>query len=214
MLRFFSKISLILTLTLAAFNVVAHVVGTAQPPNAILTGFSEGCEGKSRLCWYGIVPGVTSVVEANQILKRHNFILSSSGEEYRQETFTTSDETSPCGIGMYLNDLTIEEMAIWTCNHVQFGDLVTIFGTPKTITGVGIVTFEDKHIWIELPSTNDKRCWNVDPHSPIGIIRFVPQQTIDNHYEYFQREPAVAWKGMLPFERYIWFYNLQCRPNF
>lgn len=45
MTHFLLKLSLILVAAFAVFNVAARALGTLQPPNPALAGFTEGCEG-------------------------------------------------------------------------------------------------------------------------------------------------------------------------
>lgn len=57
--RLYVKLILVFTLIGVAFSLVARTLGSTQPPNPALRGFTEGCEDKPQPCWYGIVPGVT-----------------------------------------------------------------------------------------------------------------------------------------------------------
>ncbi len=67
MFRVLLKLSLSFILAFGLFNVIVRGIGEIQPPNPALAGFNEGCEGKPQPCWYGIVPGVTTMREAKQI---------------------------------------------------------------------------------------------------------------------------------------------------
>jgi hypothetical protein len=62
--RFYLKFIPILALIFLIFLLTARAIGTTRPPNPALRGFVEGCEDKPQPCWYGIVPGVTTVEEA------------------------------------------------------------------------------------------------------------------------------------------------------
>jgi hypothetical protein len=58
---------------LVVFNLAARALGYAQPPNPALRGFAEGCEGKPQPCWYGIVPGQTSLEVVQQKVEQAGY---------------------------------------------------------------------------------------------------------------------------------------------
>jgi hypothetical protein len=64
------KIIVYLITLFLSFNIAAKAVGSVQPPNAILRGFIENCEDKPQPCWFGIMPGVTTVNEAKLLLSQ------------------------------------------------------------------------------------------------------------------------------------------------
>jgi hypothetical protein len=66
--RFLLKFLLLITFTLTATNLAARALGSTQPPNPILRGFTEDCEGKPQPCWYGIMPSVTTTEAGKKIL--------------------------------------------------------------------------------------------------------------------------------------------------
>ncbi|MBI5666454.1 MAG: hypothetical protein HZC41_00480 [Chloroflexi bacterium] len=70
MFRFLFRLTFTLVAVFAGFNAAARAFGRLQPPNPALAGFTEGCEGKPPPCWYGIVPGKTSVEAAQRLLER------------------------------------------------------------------------------------------------------------------------------------------------
>jgi len=65
---FFAKIVSGLTVIFLALSLAARVLGGTQPPNPVLRDFLRGCEGKAQPCWYGIIPGVTTVEEVGTLL--------------------------------------------------------------------------------------------------------------------------------------------------
>lgn len=70
MFRFLFRLILALVAAFAVLNVAARALGTLLPPNAALAGFTDGCDGQPQPCWYGIVPGKTSVEAAQRLLER------------------------------------------------------------------------------------------------------------------------------------------------
>lgn len=71
MTRFYLKLIIPITVVCLTFMLVARTIGTTQPPNPALRGFVEGCEDKPQPCWYGIVPGVTTVEEGQSLFNQY-----------------------------------------------------------------------------------------------------------------------------------------------
>jgi hypothetical protein len=59
MIRSYLKLTIAIPIICLVLTLTASALGTTQPPNPALRGFSEGCEDNPQPCWYGIVPGVT-----------------------------------------------------------------------------------------------------------------------------------------------------------
>jgi hypothetical protein len=59
MIHFHLKPIILIVFIFITLSLMARALGTTQPPNPVLRGFTEGCEGQTQPCWYGIVPGVT-----------------------------------------------------------------------------------------------------------------------------------------------------------
>ncbi|MEZ4670296.1 MAG: hypothetical protein R3E39_20510 [Anaerolineae bacterium] len=55
------------------FSLSARALGSTQTPYSALAGFLTGCEDLPQPCWYGIVPGKTSLETARQILTRNGY---------------------------------------------------------------------------------------------------------------------------------------------
>ena len=64
------KTALLLLILLLTVSIAGKAIGSLQPPNPVLRGFTEGCEGKAQPCWYGIVPGITDINEAQDLFNR------------------------------------------------------------------------------------------------------------------------------------------------
>src|SRR5262245_33041521 len=75
MAYFYLKLVPLFILIFLVLSLTARVLGTTQPPNPALRGFTEGCEDKPQPCWYGIVPGVTTAEEAIELLDEQGYVL-------------------------------------------------------------------------------------------------------------------------------------------
>ena len=73
--RLLFKLALSIALLLSATSLAATVLGTAQPPNPILRGFTEDCEDRPQPCWNGIMPGQTDVATAQNRLESKGYKL-------------------------------------------------------------------------------------------------------------------------------------------
>jgi hypothetical protein len=73
LLRFYLKLNLPIAIIFLGLSLAARALGTTQPPNPALSGFTEGCEDKPQPCWYGIVPGVTNWEDSLPVIEAHGF---------------------------------------------------------------------------------------------------------------------------------------------
>ncbi len=71
MTSIYLKSFLLIGVLFAALSVTARALGKTQPPNPAVIGFVEGCRDKPQPCWFGVMPGVTTIDELYQLL---NFI--------------------------------------------------------------------------------------------------------------------------------------------
>src|SRR5689334_9061762 len=71
--RYLLKLALFITCIGAVTSFAATALGTAQPLNPILRGFTEGCEDQPQPCWYGIVPGITDIKQAHDLLFKYQY---------------------------------------------------------------------------------------------------------------------------------------------
>ncbi|NWG16744.1 MAG: hypothetical protein HXY41_08925, partial [Chloroflexi bacterium] len=93
----------LLLVVFAALSAAARAVGTWQPPNPVLTGFIADCEDKPQPCWYGIVPGVTTMHEARTVLSNQDYhFIDSTGWTGRAFMhYRSSNRIINCGEGLF-----------------------------------------------------------------------------------------------------------------
>jgi len=80
MSRLLFKHALVVIFFLTLISLVARSLGSIQPSNPIMSGFTEDCERQPQPCWYGIVPGVTSMAEVKQRLLSKGYAVDSISE--------------------------------------------------------------------------------------------------------------------------------------
>lgn len=157
MTRFLLKLSLILMSTFAVFNVAARALGTLQPPNPALAGFTEGCEGKPQPCWYGLVPGETKAETARNILTNLGYVMDRRYGNFLRE------EWAICEVDVLGMETELMALELKFCGKVQAGDILAML--PTESWHISIDCFENFQIaiggnwWLTVEKTN--------PHSTI-----------------------------------------------
>jgi hypothetical protein len=194
--RLYLKLILPIALIFLALTLTARALGTTQPPNPSLRGFIEGCEGKPQPCWYGIVPGVTTIEEAKIILATHdywerpNYLLYDEGYEY----VNISEAPSCVTLVRYEGDTVVRELSLG-CLGIRLGDVISYWGTPKTL-GYGEVRSIDylgySGYFIGLVRSNlQAYLWVHDIH-----LHTQPKNSPEQSFE------RRRWRGFAPFWRY------------
>lgn len=147
MIRFFLTLLTVSTLFFLAMTTGAQALGSTQPLNPALAGFIEGCEDKPQPCWYGIVPGVTTVKMAKQMVRDRGFlqtdvgILPYSGGgylfDYEQDSNTACGASLRHYYGGASNQVretdTVDEIMLFDCPRLTLNNLMDIRGDPEGI---------------------------------------------------------------------------------
>jgi hypothetical protein len=134
MLRFYLCLSVIFILMFTLCGVALSAFGATQPINPALRGFVEGCEGIPQPCWYGIMPGVTTVQEADTTLQNRDFQRDPTLRY--TTTYTSSRESCSFQVDVAFNDVNVDYLHIFLCSGLQVGDvLAALDGKPDTIWG-------------------------------------------------------------------------------
>jgi hypothetical protein len=145
--RFYLKAIVAVTLVLGSLSIAARALGTTQPPNPALAGFTEGCEGKPQPCWYGIVPGVTTVETAKRMLQGGKFLQSATGIlpfggggyffDYQYDTELDCTASLRHYYGSKANRIletdTVDEIMMYKCPNLILGSLIDLTGQPEGI---------------------------------------------------------------------------------
>ncbi|MBZ0281780.1 MAG: hypothetical protein K8L97_13660 [Anaerolineae bacterium] len=133
MIRIYLRLAIPLLAIFIALNIAARAFGSTQAPNPVLRGFTEGCEGKPQPCWYGIVPGVTSLAEADRIIRQQNFIKRQNTIVVIYDTFSNSPISSlTIGISASQPDK-VQGLALDLTENIRLGDLLIQFDEPDWI---------------------------------------------------------------------------------
>jgi hypothetical protein len=198
------KTTSILIILFLAVSIVAKSFGGLQPPNPALRGFIEGCEDKPQPCWYGIVPGETTVEEAH-ILTELGCITNEASFDsrlgfYLRYVCSANSPVYQIDVGQPtdFSSTTITSVTVWI-TKVEVGDLVGYFGMPKQFDVdfflyAGIVLLYGQNIYGYV----DELTKNVTLKSEVSNYSI---GTVNNNI------PSV-WRGFIPMWRYC-----QLEPN-
>jgi hypothetical protein len=127
MTHFLLKLIIFPLLVFTLSNIAARALGTTQPTNPALAGFTEGCQGKPQPCWYGIVPGVTTTEETQEILSQLGY------KETPTQVFSFGYELSEdAKIFFIVADSAMTRMTL-TLDNIYVGDVISVLGKPDYI---------------------------------------------------------------------------------
>lgn len=133
MIRIYLRLAIPLVAIFIALNIAARALGSTQPPNPALRGFTEGCEGKPQPCWYGIVSGITDGFTAETILRQNGYELQSKFNigmyqlqaelisQKQCKTYLTFDSSKP---------RIVSSIEIDPCRKLFLGDVLIFWGFP------------------------------------------------------------------------------------
>lgn len=208
-MRRFVLISILFCATaFTALYLPASTLGALQASNPVLAGFTENCENKPKTCWYGIVPGETTVLAAHTILislgfqfeeivrrDRENRMMSYSNEDYQcLAEIHTGIRVSE------FNSITLR------CDNLRLGDFIPILGDPQTFFLRGW-SFEDEKILIsmEFIAKDKHRCLNTLPTGKIEYFSLGSKSLLIHPTGSPQQD--FSWHGFIPYADYVKLYD-------
>jgi hypothetical protein len=154
-------------------------VGTTQPLHPAMQGFVQGCENIPQPCWYGIVPGETSVAAMTQTLRELGYqpILTSSHIQW------TAPNELACDVEAFEEELgmiTLVGLLALECDPpFAIGDAIEVFGYPTSLYAPGgsggvMISFgESQNISASAGSIYD---WPT-PFTPVHIPALYPRRS-------------------------------------
>jgi hypothetical protein len=204
MFRVYVKMMIVFILPLVALNMAARVLGSTQPPNPALEGFTVGCEGISQPCWYGIVPGETTLGETRSILARHGFTRPhglSMEAVWNSEIFANPDDPYSCQISFESDSLLQRPIApetqlnsFWmSCPMLNLGEILLSLGFPDTVEVCGLILRYAEGFGIV---NFDLSSAELSPHDQqMNLVLTSNRNTPEREY-------SSVWHGFAPCWRY------------
>jgi hypothetical protein len=220
MRRFLLSATLCLTTLTFALVLTARAWGATQPAAlpASLRGFVEGCEGISPPCWWGIIPGKTTLTEAATWLARAGYrtdslqVLASPllyvGESAPiPAVFFYADDRIPSNVALEIpcEQSPCDEQPIMTIEfvfrdragqheRVRLADFVTLLGAPSFVDvnpllGTGQVMYPERLLTVDV---DGRMTWD----SPWRTTFSARMRAVN------QGDSFRPWRGFLSLSQY------------
>jgi hypothetical protein len=199
MIQTLLKTSAVWVVGLTLLNFSAHAVGTMLPPNASLDGFYEGCEGKARPCWHGIIPGVTTKEAARAILAQLGYSGVDSASGFQMDYHTTAPNMPQCIFIGYTAGGDEGKIASFElgCSNLTIGDITSTLGFPAMLRFDRLLsTLYVGYMRPDVESITKVtvRSQKLSAYTVADFIGFARAGQ--------QAEGAAAWRGFAPIWRY------------
>lgn len=197
MIRHLFKLNVLMLVIFALLSSAAHVVGMTQPQNQVLADFSEGCEGKPQACWYGIVPGVTSMTDVKYKMSQYTQAHELPALPFRL-AYQLSNVAQVYFDSLY--NITVDHIILKLDDHISTGEVLGALGPPDRIlfrTGTEPISYifhyetADMHV-VMLEKQSDI----LNPHRDTSVLMDMSAL--------LQPLPTAGfrWHGFAPFWKY------------
>jgi hypothetical protein len=176
----------LVAIALGALNIAALGVGILRPAHPALSGLNAGCPQQSKPCWYGIVPGETTVEEARKILEWDATALmgiSATGTLSR----VVNNIPGVCMAVVEITDNIITWIKMEYCPDapVRIGEVIAVVGFPQRIMG------GRRELGFGGVNTSSYAWW-----SPFDYTRGIGLHVND------LKPQTITWHGFIPKWRY------------
>lgn len=194
MTRLYLKLLTLLALACLALTLAARALGSTQPPNPALRGFTEGCDGKPQPCWYGIVPGQTILSVAEQTVIQQGYQTRINHSD-RSIEFTGNDVNDFGRIILWRSEGHVEAVSLLYPTYMRLGDAMAGLGVPSGISSI----FHAESLGLAYPDETFSITsnWNtVSPYEQATIAFLLTIPSINSP------PPLRPWYGFVPKWRY------------
>jgi hypothetical protein len=199
--RFYLKLTSTFVVIFLIVNLTARALGTTQPPNPALRGFTEGCEDKPQPCWYGIVPGQTDLPIAEQTVIQQGYQIGQNQSD-RSIEFIGNEVNDFRRIILWRLEGHVEAVSLLYPTYMQLGDAIAVLGVSFGISSI----FHAETIGLAYPDetfsiTLDWNTISLHERETIAFLLTAP---------YVNSPPPLRpWHGFVPKWRYC-----QLEPDF
>ncbi len=123
---------------LTVTSLAARILGSTQPPNPALRGFTEGCEDQPQPCWYGVVPGVTVDWEIMEIWTEHGYTVNDVVSGSMRQLQAVSNNRPDCRMLAEMdkggNNFSAKAYGLsLNCIDMNLGDFIQTKGLPERV---------------------------------------------------------------------------------
>jgi hypothetical protein len=132
------KLALALPPLLMGLITAASIVGATQMPLPALKGFVTACEAVKQACWYGVIPGLTRMHEADRILQQFKYApVQNASDSYGRTVVSYITDYPTCNVRLrFFGTSDRVNLIQLQCQEVRLGDVAALFGQPERILRV------------------------------------------------------------------------------
>lgn len=176
----------------------AAALGHLQMPDPALAGFDAVCRAENRPCWQGIVPGVTLIGEAREVVEGLGYQPDNSNIELSDRVFVyRSEALRPGCIDVYYVPATgLVESVVLRCSTVSIGEVMVQAGKPTERWG-RLNIYEALYYRQRMVVTLRYGQGQITPGHTVDAIYVRAQEK-----NLFNPPLAIGWHGFAPVWRY------------
>lgn len=158
-----------------------------------------GCNGQTQPCWYGIIPGVTTIEDAKQTIQEvayHYRTMTTREGGEKVWTMVYGSQISDCSVQIQHRGTRINMITLTECSDVRMGDLMQTLGEPNNIRPLSL-TFRDESIYARAGFQNTDDCPDFSPFGAVDGISIYQRAAIN-------RDDVIdSWRGFQPYSWYV-----------
>jgi hypothetical protein len=179
------KTVLTFVVTFATLNMLALVVGQMRRLPPTLAGFITDCDDKPRPCWFGIVPGVTRLADARQILVSQGYDPNNLNWRYTALGGNCQIEIYPASQARLLGGMYLDG-----CHDIHLGEVLSLVDRPS-----GFFISSNHSLWLY---TFQGRLAIIAPHGA-DMPRWSPHMRASKIWLFNASfKMQYLWRGFVP----------------
>jgi hypothetical protein len=180
------KLSFVTLLIIAPICLAARTFGEQRPSNTAMTGFIDGCQNTTDICWYGVTINQTPLTEAENTLQGHAYFIVRTSTKASGQNFNANK--LPCG-AYFLYEYDKVNGVVIRCRGLLLGDWINHFGMPD-----GVGQYHDVLFYTGKTKMRLQIKGALTPQAPIvEFALYIPRAISEYAYD---------WRGFAPRWRY------------
>ncbi len=205
------KVAFLITLILTVPSLIIRVIGSTQPHNSAMRGFTEGCKGHPQPCWYGIIPNKTAFDDAVHRVRDRGLPIIKSPNETDFPAAVIKADFIDCEVELFRSD---KDSSLFggfyfqNCQTLKLGDILNQLNTPYMITTTLSCDFNaPKHkipmsyYWMNYVNVGSIGL-NAKPDFWRWLSADDPVVSFDFGGNRMSLDASKSWEGFIPFWRY------------
>ena len=196
------KASIIILALFLAGSVAVKALGSLQPSNPTVRGFTEGCDDKPQPCWFGIVPGIADLSFSEHTIIQQGYHRIEGNSDY-SVGFTGDQNNDFDKVILWHSSGVVDAVSLLSPTNMKLGDAIALLGKPS-----GVISFLDAKNFVGLTYP--------DQNFSMAIVRSNASLFEKAITGFFLATPAfnspsllTSWHGFVPKWRYC-----QLEPGF